>query len=382
MPPLRGVWRDTSWSSLLSIFSFVWALVALFPAMIAYAWWETMRSEPFRAALLGGLGLWALLLPPTFFLLRGRSTALRDLLMTTISNLWGLPCLVLVVGLFLNGAFLDDAVERRPVIVERTWISRGKSTSYHARLSSREPGAKPIEIRVERRVHANARPSQPATLVYRTGRLGWEILETIELGRLQRQANPSRSRTSMTQPGGMSPFLVRKHTYSFMLFDTDGDGLVERADHDRIVDAACKARRLSGADAERFHAGMAQIWETLEKMVDRDGDHKINLDEWLAFQGGLASNREAWQMAIEGNIRQFLALFDVDGDGALNPTEYAHMLGAYGLPGAVARLNFARLDLNGDGVISTDELVELVREWSFGEDPAAPGAFLFGPLPG
>lgn len=186
----------------------------------------------------------------------------------------------------------------------------------------------------------------------------------------------------MTQPGGMSPFLVRKHTYSFMLFDTDGDGLVERADHDRVVDAACKARRLSGADAERFHAGMAQIWETLEKMVDRDGDHKINLDEWLAFQGGLASNREAWQMAIEGNIRQFLALFDVDGDGALNPTEYAHMLGAYGLPGAVARLNFARLDLNGDGVISTDELVELVREWSFGEDPAAPGAFLFGPLPG
>jgi Ca2+-binding EF-hand superfamily protein len=48
----------------------------------------------------------------------------------------------------------------------------------------------------------------------------------------------------------------------------------------------------------------------------------------------------------------------------------------------VARLNFSRLDLNGDGVISTDELVELVREWSFGEDPAAPGAFLFGPLPG
>jgi len=186
----------------------------------------------------------------------------------------------------------------------------------------------------------------------------------------------------MTQPGGMSSFLVRKHTYSFMLFDTDGDGLVERADHDRIVDAACKARGLSGADAEKFHGGMAQIWETLEKMVDRDGDHKINLDEWLAFQGGLASNREMWQLAIEGNIRQFLALFDLDGDGALDPKEYGHMLGAYGLPGAVARLNFALFDLNGDGVISTDELVQLVREWSFGEDPAAPGAFLFGPLPG
>jgi Ca2+-binding EF-hand superfamily protein len=180
----------------------------------------------------------------------------------------------------------------------------------------------------------------------------------------------------------MNAFLTRKHTYSFMLFDTNGDGLVERADHDRIVEAACKARGLSGDAAAKFHEGMAQIWVTLEAMVDRDGDHKINLDEWLAFQGGLASNQGMWQAAIEGNIRQFLALFDGDGDGALSPDEYGHMLGAYGLPRALARLNFPRLDLDGDGVISTDELVQIVREWSFGDDPQAPGAFLFGPLPG
>jgi hypothetical protein len=179
MPPLRGVWRDTSWGSLLSIFSFIWALVALFPAMFAYTWWGTMRSEPYWAALLGGLGLWALLLPPTFFLLRGRSTALRDLLMTTISNFWGLPCLVFVMGLFLNGAFLDGTVERRTMILEKTWSSHGKSTSYWARLSSRDPSVKPIVINVDRQVYANARPPQPATLIYRTGRLGWEIFETI-----------------------------------------------------------------------------------------------------------------------------------------------------------------------------------------------------------
>lgn len=105
----------------------------------------------------------------------------------------------------------------------------------------------------------------------------------------------------------MNAFLTRKHTYSFMLFDTNGDGLVERADHDRIVEAACKARGLSGDAAAKFHEGMAQIWVTLEAMVDRDGDHKINLDEWLAFQGGLASNQGMWQAAIEGNIRQLVA---------------------------------------------------------------------------
>lgn len=186
---------------------------------------------------------------------------------------------------------------------------------------------------------------------------------------------------TMGPANNLSAFLTRKHSHSFRLFDANNDGFVERADHDRIVSAACHARGLTGADAEAFHAQLAGIWEALEQMVDRDGDHRINLTEWLAFQGGMAANPQLWQTAVEGNIRQFLALFDLDGDGGLSPAEYALLLGAYGLPASVAQAAFPRLDLGGDGVISTEDLLEVVRQWSFGEDPSAPGTHLFGALP-
>jgi hypothetical protein len=47
---------------------------------------------------------------------------------------------------------------------------------------------------------------------------------------------------------------------------------------------------------------------------------------------------------------------------------------------ADARAAHARLDQDGDGLVSTDDLLAAVRGFYFSEDPDGPGAWLFGPL--
>lgn len=178
----------------------------------------------------------------------------------------------------------------------------------------------------------------------------------------------------------MTPFLTKKHTHSFHIFDADGDGKVARADHDRIVRRAIAIRGLEGAEAEAFEAQMAGIWEQLEAMVDKDGDHAINLEEWLAFQGALVKNRDLWEQAVGGNVQQLLMLIDVDGDGALDRTEYGHLLAIYDVDAAKGDVAFPKLDLDGDGKISTDELMQLVRQWCFSDAQDDPGNWIFGGL--
>ena len=41
---------------------------------------------------------------------------------------------------------------------------------------------------------------------------------------------------------------------------------------------------------------------------------------------------------------------------------------------------FAKLDLNQDGNISTEELMKLSDQYFVGDDPNAPGNLFFGPL--
>ncbi|MCY0939323.1 EF-hand domain-containing protein [Streptomyces sp. H34-S4] len=51
------------------------------------------------------------------------------------------------------------------------------------------------------------------------------------------------------------------------------------------------------------------------------------------------------------------------------------------LPEADAREVFRRLDQDGDGLITRDDLLEAIREYYFNDDPESAGSWLLGPLP-
>ena len=74
-------------------------------------------------------------------------------------------------------------------------------------------------------------------------------------------------------------------------------------------------------------------------------------------------------------------IVDVDGDGRQSLEEYElwmHTL--INVPKADTRVAFRLIDKDGSGYITTDDMVEAIREYYFNEDPHSIGSLLLGPL--
>ena len=78
--------------------------------------------------------------------------------------------------------------------------------------------------------------------------------------------------------------------------------------------------------------------------------------------------------------RAVAELCDTDGDGAVAFAEFGTALAAFGTEPADAETAFRRLDADGSGRLTVDELVTAVREYYTSELPTAAGNWLFGPL--
>lgn len=72
---------------------------------------------------------------------------------------------------------------------------------------------------------------------------------------------------------------------------------------------------------------------------------------------------------------------DTDGDGKLNIDEYARWTGSLmNLPDADARDAFRRLDRDTDGLVTTHDVLEAIREYYFDDARDSAGSWLLGPL--
>lgn len=182
MPALRGTLQVRYPGFWIPLVSLLWGLLALFVLLFARWRWGTILDGATRMGISAGLGLWLLALLPTIWRLRGKSTSLRDLVITLIFNLWGFPALAVVVLLAINGAFLGGPLRSREMVIEKSWVLKGKSTSYHLRLVSPDRTVEPMEFSIPYSFYLNASRARPLTLNYRTGRLGWEIKESLVSG--------------------------------------------------------------------------------------------------------------------------------------------------------------------------------------------------------
>ena len=182
----------------------------------------------------------------------------------------------------------------------------------------------------------------------------------------------------------MSEFLDRRLSKRFRTYDDDGDGFIEREDF------AAASRRLGeefahGPDSEawkRFDALCVGLWEHLVEVADADGDGRIGEAEYKdAFARGMLETEDSFDAAYMPFLKALLELVDGDGDGRVAADEHVRWTGALmRLSEAEARRAFAGVDEDGDGYITTDELLDAIRGYYFDDDPNGPGGWLLGDL--
>ncbi len=168
----------------------------------------------------------------------------------------------------------------------------------------------------------------------------------------------------------------------FAVIDIDGNGVWRRADYRRLTRRLCEAfgHTADSAAGQAVARGQHALFEALLSHMDADGDQEITRDEFVAALGRTINDRRGFDAAVGTTARAFVQVADQDGNGVLDPGEYARLAAVYGARADEAARAFDRLDQDRNGVLDTAELTLAISQFFTSRDPRARGSLAFGHL--
>lgn len=168
----------------------------------------------------------------------------------------------------------------------------------------------------------------------------------------------------------------RKVSQVFPAMDANGDGLLEQSDFEALTARWTANRGLAADSADRIRltAIMMGWWDTLLAASDLDRDNKVTLDEVLHVVDQLPSQLNA----VTATASTMFDAIDENGDGAISAAEYRQLVETWNGKPVDTDEVFPLLDSDHDGSLSREEFIELWAEFWAGDNPEAPGTFVFG----
>ncbi|MEW2620529.1 EF-hand domain-containing protein [Streptomyces sp. NPDC048106] len=156
----------------------------------------------------------------------------------------------------------------------------------------------------------------------------------------------------------------------FEKWDTDGNGVLDAADFQS--EAARIAQNL-GKDAgspevEELENAFNGLYEYLADKAGVEAGGAISRQQFLDATGDMLfkEGEASFNRALSPVVKALIRLCDDDHDGQIDAREFQAWLAGVGVPVSEAGLAFQKVDKNGDGRLSEDELLEVVRDFHFG----------------
>ena len=171
-----------------------------------------------------------------------------------------------------------------------------------------------------------------------------------------------------------SDFQRSKVASVFAAMDGDGRGHLVRGDFEALAERWTTLRGLT-PDSEQFtrlQAIMLGWWDSLSAAA-LDAEN-VQLDDVMAVVDLLPGMSEA----VFATADAMFEATDENGDGRISRAEYRQLIEAWNGRETDTDEVFSLLDLNGDGHLSREEFRVLWTQFWAGDDPQAPGTWVFG----
>ncbi|MFJ3921480.1 EF-hand domain-containing protein [Streptomyces sp. NPDC090022] len=179
-------------------------------------------------------------------------------------------------------------------------------------------------------------------------------------------------------------FVTVKMTHYFNLLDADGDGFLTEEDHVLMGRRAAKEFSYpSGSSQEQqLIDAYRSAWKGVQ-LPHADQEGRVDQDSFLTAIRSLFARPEFFEEVSGALIDSVMSLADIDGDGVIQPSEYAGFILAQSpkMSRADIEESFLRLDRDGNGVIDKSELERATIEYFTSNDPDAAGNWLYGRPP-
>lgn len=175
----------------------------------------------------------------------------------------------------------------------------------------------------------------------------------------------------------------RKLSRFFNVWDANSDGAITTEDPKQVAQNLAKLQGLepSSPEHERFYNGFMAYQNDFLKAVDMDESGRVTLEEWLAYHEEMLQDEERFEATALMSIKVMFELMDRNRDGSITLEEYSEWMRAFRIGEQdTTKEVFQKLDLNENGILSKEEVLQLTREFFYSDDPEARGNWALGPF--
>ncbi|MER7082000.1 Ca2+-binding protein, EF-hand superfamily [Saccharopolyspora kobensis] len=152
----------------------------------------------------------------------------------------------------------------------------------------------------------------------------------------------------------------------FAKWDADGSGSLERSDFEQEAAEIAQAfgKSATSPQARALTDAFTSMFEQVAK-----GAGSLSEEQFIAAAGPLveAGAESKFDQVLGPVVKGVVGLCDQNNDGQINGEEFATWLIAVGVDESKTATLFEQVDKDGNGELSVDELLAVVRDFHYGK---------------